>query len=190
MISHDMTSHLKNHRGEESPRNPAEYPILGVLASGSAHGYDICRRLRAGIGSTWWLGKSQVYALLIKLERKGLVTRERVGQENFPARNIFTITREGEAIFKTWIDTPVPHVRNLRLEFPTKLWFARQQGEASERELIEKQLAVCREKITQLHTLAASCEAQVDRISVSFRSAVVEAAILWLEGLLNAIDGR
>lgn len=185
-----MTSHSETTQRGETDRNPAEYPVLGVLAMGPAHGYDICRKLQEGIGSAWWLGKSQVYALLTRLEKQGLVTRVRIGQETLPAKNIFTLSSQGKAVFRAWIDTPVTHVRNMRLEFPTKLWFARQQGVRAERELIEKQLSVCREKANGLKSLASSCEAQVDRLSASFRAAMVGAAIVWLEGLLSAIDGR
>ncbi|MCL4539855.1 MAG: PadR family transcriptional regulator, partial [Bacteroidetes bacterium] len=145
-----MTSRHLNIVKAATTRNPAEYPVLGILALGEAHGYDICLRLRKGIGSIWSLGKSQVYALLSRLEREGLVDHERVGQENLPARNIFRITPVGEEVFREWVNSPVNHVRDMRLEFLTKLWFARQVDPDNERKLIEKQLAVCREKVKRL----------------------------------------
>ncbi len=99
ICSHAMTSKHLNIVKAEISRNPAEYPVLGILALGEAHGYDICRRLHKGIGPIWKLGKSQVYALLARLERDGLVAHERVGQENLPAKNIFSITAMGEGVF-------------------------------------------------------------------------------------------
>ncbi|MGO9569100.1 MAG: PadR family transcriptional regulator [Desulfomonilaceae bacterium] len=179
-----MTSRHLNIVKAETSRNPAEYPVLGILSLGEAHGYDICLRLRKGIGSIWRLGKSQVYALLGRLEREGLVAHERVGQENLPARNIFSITPMGEEVFRKWVITPINHVRDMRLELLTKLWFARQVDPDHERTLIEQQLAVCREKVKRLEALKASCSTEIESRSIGFRLTVVHATVSWLEELL------
>jgi PadR family transcriptional regulator, regulatory protein AphA len=184
VYSHVMTSRHLNIVKSATARNPAEYPVLGILALGEAHGYDICLRLRKGIGSIWTLGKSQVYALLGRLEREGLVDHERVGQENLPARNIFRITSTGAEVFSEWVSSPVNHVRDMRLEFLTKLWFARQIDPENERKLIEKQLAAVREMVQRLEALKASCSTQIEFRSISFRLMIVHAAVSWLEELL------
>ena len=49
--SQTMTSHHKAIAGTKGIRNPAEYPVLGILLRGPLHGYDMCRRLGEGIGS-------------------------------------------------------------------------------------------------------------------------------------------
>ncbi len=184
VYGHIMTSRNLNIVKTETSRNPAEYPVLGILALGEAHGYDICRRLHKGIGPIWKLGKSQVYALLTRLERDGLVAHERVGQENLPARNIFSITPTGEEVFREWVDAPVNHVRDMRLEFLTKLWFARQADPDLERTLIEQQLAVCGKKVKTLEALKASCSTEIESRSIGFRLTIVHAAVSWLEELL------
>jgi|SRR5271157_2740796 len=184
ICSHTMTSRHLNIIKAEISRNPAEYPVLGILTLGEAHGYDICRRLHKGIGSIWKLGKSQVYALLTRLERDGLVAHERVGQENLPARNMFRITTTGEEVFREWVDAPVNRVRDMRLEFLAKLWFARQADPDHERTLIDQQLAVCREKVKRLEALKASCSTEIESRSIGFRLTIVQAAVLWLEELL------
>ncbi|HMK35721.1 MAG TPA: PadR family transcriptional regulator [Desulfomonilaceae bacterium] len=172
-------------RQTQRSRNPAEYPVLGMLASGPAHGYDICRNLQSELGAVWTLGRSQVYALLARLERDGLVVHERVGQENLPAKNIFSITRDGHAVFRHWAGTPVVHVRNMRLEFLTKLWFAQKRDAESEKSLIAEQLKVCREKERRLATLSSRCTTQTECRSMDFRRTMIEAAISWLENLLK-----
>ena len=185
IASHIMTVQPLNKPGAAGPRNPAEYPVLGILTRGPAHGYDICRLLREGIGSIWRLGKSQVYALLIRLEREGLVGHERIGQETLPAKNIFSLTPEGAEVFEEWLDSPVYHVRDIRLEFLTKLWFAHQRGLESEKRLVEKQLAVCQEKATRLEALRAASRTPIECRSAEFRLAIVQAAISSLKGFLN-----
>jgi DNA-binding PadR family transcriptional regulator len=183
VCSHTMTSRYLNILKNEIGRNPAEYPVLGMLALGEAHGYDLCLRLLKEIGSIWRLGKSQVYALLGRLERDGLVVHERVGQENLPARNMFSITPAGKQIFEEWVNTPVNHVRDMRLELLAKLWFARQADFDCEKRLLEKQLAVCREKVKRLEALKASCSTEIESRSIGFRLMVVRGAISWLEEL-------
>jgi PadR family transcriptional regulator, regulatory protein AphA len=186
-----MTSHHKiASPGSNGIRNPAEYPVLGILLGGPLHGYEMCRRLGDGIGSTWRLGKSQIYALLAKLEREGLVIHERLGQDNLPAKNIFSLTPEGGEVIKEWLEQPKPvhHFRDMRLEFLTKLWFARQTSPDRERLLIEKQLDVCREKAKVLGRLKESCGNQVEALSIDFRVTVIKATVSWLEGLLDSIQ--
>lgn len=170
-------------------RNPAEYPILGILSRGPIHGYDICRVLVDGIGSIWRLGKSQVYALLMRLEREELVVHERVGQDNLPAKNIFSLTEQGEEVFGQWLNQPVLHVRDMRLEFLTKLWFARQVDLKMEEVLIEAQLVVCIEKAEGLKELKSACRTEIEALSAGLRLNMVEAAISWLEDIRKLTNG-
>ncbi len=170
-------------------RNPAEYPVLGILLGGPLHGYDMCRRLGEGIGSIWRLGKSQVYALLAKLEREGLVLHERVGQENLPAKNIFSLTPEGHEAFEQWANTPVRHTRDMRLEFLTKLWFAQKLGPESEKNLINEQLHLCREKVGKLKRSKNLCKTQIEARSLEFKLVTIEAVISWLEDLSETVGG-
>ncbi|MBI5251408.1 MAG: PadR family transcriptional regulator [Desulfomonile tiedjei] len=179
-----MTSHNIN-ASKLKDRNPAEYPILGILARGPAHGYEISLRLNEEIGSIWRLGKSNTYALLGRLERDGLVSHERVGQENLPAKNIFNLTPKGMEVYKEWINKPVWHIRDMRLEFLTKLWCAQQLGHQFERSLISEQLDVCREKTHRLEAQVASCRNEIEFRSLSFRLTMIRATVAWLEGLLE-----
>lgn len=185
LTSHSMTSHHKSTA--KGVRNPAEYPVMGMLLGGALHGYDIQGRLREEIGSIWRLGKSQIYAILTKLEREGLVIHERVGQENLPAKNIFSLTPEGTQVVKKWLEQPVNHFRDMRLEFVTKLWFVRKTFPDSERLLVERQLGVCREKAKVFEDLKVSCGNQVEALSIEFRVAVIKATVSCLEGLLDSI---
>lgn len=178
-----MTSHKMNSFEDHTPRNPAEYPILGILTFGPAHGYDVWRRLTEGIGSIWKLGRSHIYALLIRLERDGLVVHERIGQENLPARNTFRVTTKGREVFTKWFESPVRHVRDLRLEFLTKLWFAQQVGSECERRVVECQLSACREKVQRLEAFRASSRSSIERRSLEFRLTILGAAFSWLQRL-------
>jgi PadR family transcriptional regulator AphA len=186
--SHIMTSQSESSRPSKGIRNPAEYPVLCTLLGGPLHGYEMVRRLRQGIGSIWRLGKSQVYALLAKVEREGLVIHERMGQDSLPAKNIFSLTPEGTQVVNNWLEQPVNHFRDMRLEFVTKLWFVRQAFPDRERLLIKKQLGVCREKVKVFEGLKESCGNQIEALSIDFRLAVIRATVSWLEDLLDSIQ--
>ena len=45
---------------------PFEYAILGALMKRPMHGYDIHKRLSAGLGAVWFVGMSNMYAMLKK----------------------------------------------------------------------------------------------------------------------------
>jgi DNA-binding PadR family transcriptional regulator len=186
-----MTSHSENRLPpRKNVRNPAEYPLLGFLAMGPAHGYEICRVLRAEIGSIRRLGKSQIYALLAKLEQDGLVMHERVGQENLPSKNVFTIAPEGRQLLMAWVSSPVTNFRDLRLEFLTKLYVAGQLGGDREEKLVRDQLAACHHRSEQLANWKNTARTELERRTMEFRLAVMRAAVSWLESLLADSFGR
>lgn len=178
-----MTISKENSSSQTDKRNPAYHPILGILSFGPAHGYDICRRLTEEAGSVWRLGKSQIYALLTRMERDGLVEHDRVHQENFPAKNIFRLAPKGEEIFSEWVCKPVNHIRDMRLEFLTKLWFARQSGNGLEADLIEKQISLCQKKIQSLENLKSSRTTEIEKQAVAFKMVVTTSVLAWLKDL-------
>lgn len=181
-----MTSQPMNIAPETAARNPAEYPVLGVLTLAAAHGYDIHRHLREHLGEVWKLNRSQVYSLLSKLERDGLVSHERVQQDNLPTKKIFHLTAAGRELFDSWVSSPVAGVRDLRLEFLSKLYFAGLASENAEQKLLADQLEVCREKSERLAGVRRRCETPIESRAAEYRLALVEASIGWLEGMLKS----
>ena len=125
LIIHIMNNQHPSENDDKKERNPADFPLLGVLSLGPAHGYDLCAELRERLGEIWTLRASHIYALLTGLEKDGLVSHERIDQENRPAKKVFRITPEGRKLFSTWMTSPVSNVRDIRMEFFAKLYFAR-----------------------------------------------------------------
>ena len=178
-----MNIPIKNKTVAEENRNPAEYAVLGALKRGPAHGYDLYHYLSANLGAIWTLGLSQVYALLARLEQEGLITHQRHAQEKRPDRKIYTLTPMGVKMFKDWVRRPVPHVRDLRLEFLCKLYFARTLGRGAETRLIKAQMALLEEKCQRMHSKAKSMEAFMEIQALRFRLSQTEAAMAWLKDL-------
>lgn len=180
-----MNNQVKNNNFPERVRNPAEYAVLGALEKGPAHGYDLYHYLSASLGAIWILGLSQVYALLSRLEQEGLITHQRHAQEKRPDRKIFTITSNGKKTFKDWVRRPVPHVRDLRLEFLCKLHFARELGRGREFRLITAQLAILKDTSQKVRSKRESLKTFIEQQALQFRLSQTEAAMTWLKGLLQ-----
>jgi PadR family transcriptional regulator PadR len=67
--------------------------VLAVIGERPTHGYDITASLRDQ-GFTD-IAEGTVYALLVRIEQRGLVDVEKVPSEKGPPRKVFTLTSEG-----------------------------------------------------------------------------------------------
>lgn len=78
--------------------------VLAILAGRSAYGYEITARLRAKGFSD--IAEGTVYALLIRLEQKGLVDVEKIPSEKGPPRKVYSLNAQGreylEEFWRTW----------------------------------------------------------------------------------------
>lgn len=69
--------------------------VLAILAGGSAYGYEITARLRdEGFAD---IAEGTIYALLLRIEQRGLVDVEKVPSEKGPPRKVFTLNAAGSA---------------------------------------------------------------------------------------------
>src|SRR6188508_1566171 len=78
--------------------------VLAILAVRPAYGYEITARLRDE-GFTD-IVEGTVYALLVRIEQRGLVDVEKVPSEKGPPRKVYTLNREGrdhlDEFWRTW----------------------------------------------------------------------------------------
>ncbi|MEO8267579.1 MAG: hypothetical protein ABI706_18915 [Ilumatobacteraceae bacterium] len=104
-----------------------EWACLGILYPGPTHGFAIAARLKptGDIGRVWSMSRALTYRSLDQLATRGFV--HAVGEEPGIAggnRTILAATRSGRAQLRTWLDTPVAHLRDLRSELLLKLIIA------------------------------------------------------------------
>lgn len=168
-----------------NPRNPAEFAVLGALYINKSHGYKLVKFLQDNLDEICWLGRSQTYALLAKLEQEALVTHERIEQMNFPARKVFSITQQGQDTLDNWILTPVSHLRDLRVEFMIKLFFARLLSHDIETNLLSEQLDLCKLNLAQLLLLRSRESSRLMEDALDYRILMAQAACVWLESLVH-----
>lgn len=141
----------------ERAREPllGEWACLGILYDRPAHGWAIVKRLRpdGDIGRIWHLSRPLTYRALDQLTAREWIRT--LGEEPGaagPNRTILAATRTGRARFRTWLRTPVPHLRDLRSELLLKLVFAREHG-IDLSEMLERQRGMVAQ---QAESLAAA----------------------------------
>ena len=161
-----------------------EHALLGLLREQPRHGYALYQVLTEpdGLWAIWRMKQSQLYALLTKLEDRGYLRATTEPQEGRPPRKVYALTRQGDAAFDRWLCEPVARGRQFRVDFMAKLYFARRQGPALARSLIERQRAACHEWLDHLTAGSArdQSEALFSRLVRSYRVGQIRAMLDWL----------
>lgn len=162
-----------------------ELALLGFLRNGALHGYEIGRRLAdpAGLALVWRLKPSHLYALLGRLQEEGYLTGTVQPQATRPPRKVFRLTRSGRDAFLHWVQTPVPHGREVRLDFLTRYYFAEREGPQVVARLVQRQRAAC-----QAWLRAQQAQADAAREARSFEWQVCQFRIGQIEGMLAWLD--
>ncbi len=91
-----------------------KYAMLGILAEGDLHGYELKSSFDEKVGEFWSLNYGQIYTTLDRLEKEELVTHDRQSQSRRPDRKIYSITGKGRQELNEWLSEPVKKVRALR----------------------------------------------------------------------------
>lgn len=170
-------------------KNPLsmEYILLGFVAQGPIHGYDLHKIIedQQGIGLIWRIKQSHLYALLDKLEKDGLLVSRTLPGDAFPARKEFQITELGRKNFNAWLTSPVQHGREMRQEFLAKLFFIFNENGNLKQNLIQEQVHVCSEWVTRLKEENSNQANQFPyaRIIMKYRIYQIQAMLDWLKEL-------
>ncbi len=167
--------------------SPQAYVILGLLMEGDQHGYDLHR---SEIFRIWSLPMSQLYNLLKRLEKEGLIRSSITHQTTRPGKRIFSLTDRGKSAFLGWVQHPSEKIRNIRTEFLAKLYMNDRLGLGLERDLIESQIRICLQKREHIQALLNQESGRFNRLVLSYRITMIEAAIHWLEDSKHLLKGK
>jgi len=149
-------------------RTPTDYIILGTLFPGEKHGYEIMRFMESALDGALRVGTSQLYILLKRMQQEGLLESRAETQYARPSKRIFHVTELGRKTFLSWLETPVKHVRDLRIEFLCKLFFFRQLSMQGAVKLVSAQIKVL-ERVQPLRSIFPDRKARLrkgDRVKV------------------------
>jgi PadR family transcriptional regulator, regulatory protein AphA len=162
-----------------------EPALLGFLLEGPVHGYDLYKRLNRQLGLVWHVGLSQMYAIVKTFEARGWVRIRLRRQETRPAQKLLELTPDGRQAFDDWLHQPARGLREFRVDFFLRLFFARAAGTSFAQALVDGQIAACERELENLHRRrveAGKGEDEFYRLTRSFRIQQLTTIIKWLEG--------
>lgn len=158
-----------------------KYAILGILAEGDLHGYELKSSFDEKVGEFWSLNYGQIYSTLDRLEKEELVAHDRQAQEKRPDRKIFRITPHGRDELEKWLCTPVAKVRALRDEFFVKLVFMDKTNPGPVLELIEKQKMLYLKHMNRLTHRKMALKKETDSLEALTAEILMDAGLFHAE---------
>jgi PadR family transcriptional regulator, regulatory protein AphA len=176
----------KSHPPDVRP----EFVALGFLEERSLHGYDLYRRFEAALGKVWHISQSQMYSILKRLEAQGLVEAELEPGKRNQAKRILSGTELGKARFSEWLLSPSDcGSRIIRLEFISRLYFARQSHPGLLARIVEGQrLAIARQLGNHESLLSATQASETfNRLGLELRIHQLRGIKLWIEESVAAL---
>ena len=95
---------VRGQADDGDAKGTLEGVVLAILSSRAAYGYEITAWLRDQGFSD--IAEGTVYALLIRVEQRGLVDVEKVPSEKGPPRKVYSLNAQGreylEDFWRTW----------------------------------------------------------------------------------------
>lgn len=111
-----------------------EWVVLALLDEGSSHGFALSKQLApdSDLGRVLTVRRPLVYRALDRVVAAGLAEPHHTepGAAG-PNRTVHRLTRRGRTVVRRWLDEPVDHVRDMRLEFLVKLRLLARAGRDS-----------------------------------------------------------
>lgn len=163
--------------------------LLGLLAGGPRHGYDLKRAHDDNLPRAKPLAYGQVYATLGRLERDGYVSESGQDRDGGPDRTSYELTDEGRRHLDTWmaaVEPPAPYVTS---EIFNKVVVALlAAGAAQARDYLVAQRATHMDRMRELTTAKTTPGATVgDVIAADYAIGHLEADLRWLETTLARV---
>ncbi len=157
--------------------------LLGLIAARPQHGYQLLEYFRspAALGAVWSLGQSQLYAVLKRLERGGLVAGETRSSPDAPPRVEYTLTALGRSRLEAWLfqDAPSDDVEVARVAFLSRLYVARLLNWPTQR-IVVRQTRAIRERRARLLDERSHATTGIEWLTREFELEQLDAVLRWI----------
>jgi len=160
---------------------PAGYVMLGFLISDVMHGYELAKCLKEELGDIWHVGSSQVYLLLQKLEKEGLVVSMLESVGNRPPKKTIRVTETGRKVFLNWVQSPTLHLRDFRIEFMTKLYFFRRLSLSGGNVLLDRQKKILEDLKQKIIRRRSQITDDYRKLALGFKMVQFNVCLQWLK---------
>jgi DNA-binding PadR family transcriptional regulator len=173
---------------------PAEYAVLGLVREKPAYGYELQRRFtgRDGLGRVCPVEPAMVYAILKSLAGLELIDGA-WDSTTYPPKAVYSLTEQGYSTFERWLRSPVGRMREVRLDFLIKLYFALKDDVDSARSLIAAQIEATREyeaEVSRERDQAPGAGTVFDSIVLESKASAARITLDWLRKSLAALSAR
>jgi DNA-binding PadR family transcriptional regulator len=168
------------------------FAILGFLISEPIHGYELFKEITdpSGFGAIYSIKIGRLYAQLNKLEQSEYVHATNEIESTRPPRKVYTITDAGREAFFSWMENPVQHGREIRINLLIKLFFALKIKSISQRKIIQDQVVECESWLKRVDENGINRD-ETEKFSYlvkRFRKSQIEGYINWLNWCLRRAD--
>jgi DNA-binding PadR family transcriptional regulator len=164
-----------------------EPALLGFLQDAPMHGYDLHKQVVSNLGAVWRLGLSRMYAILKEYETRGWIETILEPQTGRPPRKMLKLTPEGRRAFDAWMRQSAHGLREMRVDFFARLYFARAAGRPALRAFLAQQIAFTQKEYRALQ--AVTPESEFAETVINFRRSQLQAILTWLEGQAQEAQG-
>lgn len=102
-----------------------KHGLLGLLNYGGMTGYDLSKTFKESLAFFWKAQTSQIYRELNLMEKEGFLTSTIEFQTDKPNRRVYTITEQGRAELKNWLnDYTASSLTGTKSIFLMKMFFS------------------------------------------------------------------
>ena len=160
-----------------------KFPILAMLATSPAHGYELKRELEHHFGAALPpLNTGQIYTALARLERDGLV--EPADGRGDRAKLTYRLTGAGRAALASWLAQPETEPQQLREAIHLKLLLTGRLANGNLSGLLARQRHVYLQRLKDL----AALERRARQDGRGDLVLVIKSAMLHTEADLKWVD--
>lgn len=156
-------------------------PLLALLATEPAHGYELKSQLERIFGEAYPAPNiGQIYVTLQRLERDGLVCSQAVMQTTRPNKRVYELTDAGREAVADWVDKASDGQR-VHDGFFMKLALSQLAGTSDRLGLISRQRCHCLAQIRSLSLLATVADRRIPRLLIEGAMLHLQADLDWLQ---------
>lgn len=163
--------------------------ILGLLARGTRHGYDLKKEHDQRFPAARPLAFGQVYATLERLASRGLIQPVDRARVDGPERTTFALTDAGDAELRRWLldlEEPSPFVANPFVVKATVALLAADEGTATD--YLRRQRAAHLERMRHFTRVKSEPDTpSADVLAADFALLHLDADLRWLDVALERI---
>ncbi|MEX2119372.1 MAG: PadR family transcriptional regulator [Pirellulales bacterium] len=180
-----MRSAVARRIAERSTKLSFKHALLGLLAEGPLHGYELKTAYETQLVPAGNLNFGQVYTTLERLNRDGLVSFEKVNQAERPDKKVYKLTAHGRRELKDWLTRPSTIELDQRNSTFLKLMLARRLGGVDLMGVLAAERRACFERLHEV----TRAKAQAQQAGAPLQSVLLlDLAVLTLEAFLKWLD--